>query len=297
MRLWRALKSLGVATLRDGVYLVPKRESLQDSLDEQAVNIRESGGTAYLWEVETLEGKETDAFVTLFERHDNYTSLFSDIESFWAELPNFTETQARRALQQLRRDLEVIRAIDFFPGASLRQVIQAVAEAELAANQQFSPDEPLPVAMAIKHCDLQDFQSRTWATRAQLWVDRVASAWLIQRFIDPHARFIWLATPDDCPSEAVGFDFNEALFTHVGDRVTFEVLLASFELANDFALNRLGKMVHYLDVGGISVPEAAGFETILTGMREQYDNDDVLLANVTHVLDALYAAFGNEVIQ
>lgn len=82
-------------------------------------------------------------------------------------------------------------------------------------------------------------------------MDRLASAWLIGRFIDPSARFLWLASPDDCPDEALGFDFDGATFTHVEEKVTFETLLASFDLDSP-ALLRLGKLVHYLDVGDIS---------------------------------------------
>jgi hypothetical protein len=96
-------------------------------------------------------------------------------------------------------------------------------------------------------------------------VDRVASAWLIRRFIDPDARFLCLKEPQDCPPEAVGFDFDGAEFTHLGARITFEVLMASFDLDEDRALRRIGALVHYLDVGGIPVPEATGFAAILAG--------------------------------
>jgi hypothetical protein len=122
-------------------------------------------------------------------------------------------------------------------------------------------------------------------------VDRVASAWLIRRFIDPQARFLWLAQPSDCPSEALGFDFDGAAFTHVGERVTFETLLASFSLEDDAALMRLAALVHQLDVGGDSVAEAAGFEAVMAGARERLDDDDALLAEIGTVLDSLYAHF------
>jgi hypothetical protein len=124
-------------------------------------------------------------------------------------------------------------------------------------------------------------------------VDRVASAWLIRRFIDPQAHFLWLDAPADCPPEALGFDFDHATFTHIGDRVTFEVLLASFALEQDRGLMRLGAMVHALDVGGGFVPEAAGFEAMLAGARRHADDDDQLLVAMGAVLDALYAHFSN----
>ena len=133
-----------------------------------------------------------------------------------------------------------------------------------------------------------------WATRHRVWVDRVASAWLIRRFIDSDARFLWLPTPQDCPPDAIGFDFDGAAFTHTGHRVTFEVFVASFDLATDPALRRLGVLVHALDVGGVPVPEAAGFEAILTGVRASGADDDQVLAAMMPVLDALYTTFGQE---
>jgi hypothetical protein len=92
-----------------------------------------------------------------------------------------------------------------------------------------SPGEPHPADRAIRSLSVADYQRRTWATRRRLWVDRVASAWLIRRFIDRDARFIWLTSPHACPTNALGFDFDGAAFTHVGERVTFEVLLWRFK--------------------------------------------------------------------
>jgi hypothetical protein len=292
IRLWRALKSLGVAVLRDGVYLLPQREALRTALEEQAHTIRELGGTAYLLEVETHTREESTAFLTLFDRGADYAELLKGVRQRQTELPTWNEPRAQRALQQLRRDLDAIRGIDYFPDSGLTQSEQAVAEVEWAIQQRFSPHEPHPASAAIEPCHTADFEGCTWATRAQLWVDRVACAWLIRRFIDPEARFIWLKTPADCPPDAVGFDFDNARFTHIGEGVTFEVFLASFELTSDVALARLGTLVHYLDVGGIPVPEAAGFEAILSGVRERNPDDDAVLDTMMPVLDALYTRFG-----
>ena len=116
----------------------------------------------------------------------------------------------------------------------------------------------------------------------------MASAWLIKRFIDPKARFRWLKNPKDCPRAALGFDFDGATFTHVGARVTFEVLVASFGLEDDKALVRLGELVHFLDVGGVPVAEARGLEMILAGAREQHHDDNKLLAEAGKNFDYLY---------
>jgi hypothetical protein len=114
---------------------------------------------------------------------------------------------------------------------------------------------------------------------------------LIQRFIDPQARILWLADPADCPPDALGFDFDGATFSHMGSRVTFEVLAASFGLQEQTAIAQLGLLVHYLDVGGIQPPEAAGIEGVLYGMRESIQDDDQLLEAATKVFDGLLISF------
>ena len=98
-----------------------------------------------------------------------------------------------------------------------------------------------------------------------------------------------IARPSECPKNAVGFDFDGADFTHVKNRVTFEVLAATFRLDQDPALAAIGAAVHYLDVGGIPVPEAKGLEAMLKGARDKARSDDGLLAEAMRILDFLYA--------
>jgi hypothetical protein len=156
-----------------------------------------------------------------------------------------------------------------------------------------SPDEPQAVEGDISLLDLADYQGRIWVTRERPWADRLASAWLIRRFIDPAARIRWLAEPGDRPRKSLGFDFDGAEFTHVGHRVTFEVLMASFGL-NAPGLARLGALVHCLDVGGLQPAEAAGLEAVLKGLQSQLPDDDALLSAASLVLDGLLAGFAND---
>jgi hypothetical protein len=293
IRLWRLLKGLGAAVLRDGVYLLPDRKPLRQALEDQVQGVQTLGGAAYVLAVEPVTA--TDAhFRAFFDRSEEYAALLTTIAQLRATLAETTEAQARRVLQQVRREYEALLAIDYFPGPAQAQSAQALADAEAAVTRHFSPDEPHPLQAGIRHLERTAYRGKVWATRQRVWVDRVASAWLIRRFIDPDARFLWLPTPQDCPPEAIGFDFDGAAFTHTGHRVTFEVFVASFDLATDPALRRLGVLVHALDVGGVPVPEAAGFEAILTGVRASGADDDQAVAAMTPVLDALYTAFGQE---
>jgi hypothetical protein len=291
MRLWRALKHIGAAILRDGVYLLPWREDLQKNLAAQVAAVREQGGSAYLLNVETFTPADTDALRGLFERSADYLPLFEALSRWHDELAQMNETQARRGLRQLQRELTALQAVDYFPGPDLARAQQLLAQTEMALNRRFSPHEPHAGKRVIEQRSAAEFKQCLWATRARLWIDRVASAWLIRRFIDTRARFVWLDDPAGCPADAIGFDFDGAEFSHVGELITFEVLLASFDLTGDPALTRLAALVHYLDVGGIAVAEAAGFEAILAGVRAYSRDDDELLAAMQPVLDALYSGF------
>jgi hypothetical protein len=188
--------------------------------------------------------------------------------------------------------LEALAAVDFFPSAAQARAREGLDKVRMRVNRRFSPAEPTSLEGEVQRRRLSDFRGRRWATRKRLWVDRVASAWLIRRFIDPDAQLIWLDRPADCPGDAIGFDFDGAAFTHVGDRVTFEVLLAAFGL-RDVSLDRLGALVHFLDVGGEEVVEAPGFEAVLAGMRDRCADDDALLAAAAPVLDALHEHFSH----
>jgi hypothetical protein len=156
-------------------------------------------------------------------------------------------------------------------------------------ERQLSPGEPVARSEAIAAQAVADFQSRTWATRKRPWVDRLACAWLIQRFIDKAPKFVWLDNPRKCPKSALGFDFDGARFTHVGDMVSFEVLAKTFGLDADDGIRILGQLVHYIDVGGIPVDAAPGVEVIVRGLLAQHDKDDTLLLAANAIFDTLYA--------
>ena len=287
MRAWRGLKASGAAVLRDGVYLLPARDACRTTLAAIAADVRDNGGTAFLLTTEEEEGNDLAA---LFDRSAEFATLLKEITRARAGLQDDTAADTLKQARKLRRALAQLMAIDYFPGEAGRQAEAAMAELEEAVNRTLSPGEPHAAGGAVPRLDPAAHRHRLWVTRARPWVDRLASAWLIRRFIDPEARFLWLARPQDCPPEALGFDFDGAAFTHVAARVSFETLLASFGLEAG-ALQRLGGIVHFLDVGGIQPPEAAGVERVLAGLRASIDDDDRLLATAAAVFDGLLTAF------
>lgn len=291
MRIWRALKALGCAVLRDGVYLLPDHLSARPALQAQAAEALAAGGTAQVVGISAVDPQQAAAFCALFDRSTEYTQLKNALDAFIHTLATLDAVAAKRTLGRLRRDFEAIVAIDYFPAAAREQIAAELAQAEAAYQTHINPDEPHAGTGSIQRLPSAEYQNRTWATRRRLWMDRMASAWLIRRFIDRQPAFVWLERPQDCPDGALGFDFDGATFTHVGNRVTFEVLLASFGLEHDLALIRIGALVHYLDVGGIPVAEAVGLEIVLKAMQTRCPDDDTLLAEASRLFDDLYAAF------
>lgn len=292
LRVWRALKTLGCGSLRDGVFLLPKAVAAQ--FDPVANEVREHGGQASVLELSTDDEAQRAELLGLFDRDEAYSRWRTEALSLAAALPSIEDTEARRRWRAVAEALQGIQRIDYYPGSAGEQAQAELNALRQALNARFSPGEPAAlVSHGIERLDIRKFRGKRWATRARPWVDRLACAWLIRRFIDPDARFVWLTDPagsTPAPRGAIGFDYDGARFTHVGSRVTFEVMAASFGLGVDPRLQRIARAVHFLDIGGIPAPEAAGLEAVLAGLREVHADDDVLTVAAGAVFDALHAA-------
>lgn len=294
MRIWRALKASGAALMRDGVYVLPDTHESRAVFETQARDIRAVAGSVHILHFEAESPDQQTELIALFDRTADYQEFIARLQAWRKTLPKLTELEARKTLGIIAREATATAATDLFPGKPQEQMHSALGEAEAAMNARFSPDEPRPAHRKIPRRQLNDFKGRTWATREHMWIDRVCSAWLIRRFIDPKAKFVWIKHVKRKPKNALGFDFDGAEFTHVDSKVTFEVLLTSFGLDQDLALARLGSLVHFLDVGGIPVAEASGFAAIVAGARALQSDDQALLISVSPILDSLYESFRRE---
>jgi hypothetical protein len=294
MRLWRSIKALGCAAVRDGAYLLPESTDHASALTDLAAQTNQEGGSAFVVNVIPRSKTDAESFVALFDRSTDYADISARLTQARKSLASLNASEIAKTVKRMRKEMDAVQRIDFFPGQASLDLQAAWSDFEEAANAVLSPDEPRAEDRVIARLVKNDYQGRTWATRRHLWADRVASAWLIQRFIDRDARFLWLDSPADCPKDALGFDFDGAAFTHVGDKVTFEVLLASFSLDKDRGLARLAALIHALDVGGIPPPETIGFEAILSGTRSRQNDDDEFLREMGNVLDSLHIHYSKE---
>jgi len=291
MRVWRALKESGCGVLRDGVYLLPAASAGTAVLGAMESEIRAAGGFAMTVELKPKSAEQLAHMRNLFDRSADYGELVRKISALKASLLRIGPRKAQTAVRRLERSFARLSKIDFFPAQAKLQAVDAIAALKRDFQAAYSSGEPRPSRKRLRPVDGARYQRRVWATRKDPWVDRLASAWLIKRFIDRDARFAWIDRPRDRPRKAIGFDFDGAEFTHVDNRVTFEVLLSSFGLDSDPALAAIGAAVHFLDIGGIPVADAKGLETVLRGVKEKTRNDDALLAEAMRILDLFYSAY------
>lgn len=294
LRVWRALKTLGCGSLRDGVYLLPEsRTALFEPLVKE---VEANGGHASVFQLAPRDEGQREEVLALFDRTELYGQWRAEAQALSTAFPDLEEADARRRWRGVAEALQAVLRIDYYPGAATEQAQAELGALDEALAMRFSQGEPIAQSPhSIERLDARKFQGKRWATRARPWVDRLACAWLIRRFIDPEARFLWLADPagsTPAPRGVLGFDFDGARFTHVGSRVSFEVMTASFGLDADPRLQRIARCVHFLDIGGIPVPEAAGLEAVLAGLCAVHADDDVLVESAAAVFDALYAVPG-----
>ncbi|OGA69834.1 MAG: hypothetical protein A3G83_16690 [Betaproteobacteria bacterium RIFCSPLOWO2_12_FULL_68_20] len=292
MRAWRALKEAGCGVLRDGLYVLPARRPDDGALQRVESEIRSSGGFAMRLELRPKSAEQLAEIERLFDRSAEHGALLRKIEATKPLLARLGPRRAHTAIRRLQRAFDKLSQIDFFAGEAKVQAAAALSALEQRYREAYAGGEPRASQRKLRQRNAGRYRKRIWATRSRPWVDRLASAWLIKRFIDREARFAWFGRPSERPKGAVGFDFDGAEFTHVKSRVTFEILAASFGLDDDPALAAIGAAVHFLDVGGIPVADAKGLETLLRGAREEAKSDDALLAKAMRIFDLFYSAYG-----
>lgn len=295
MRLLRTLEGLGCAVMREGVFLLPDTPGNRASFQRLADHIARAKGDAWMFPVTVESEGQAKQFRAMFDRSGRYAELIKTIEGLKAGFGVSDPTAIAQVLAKQRRELETITVLDFFVSPLRQRAERALTEMEEAVNDLMFPpangdgDDGKASKPATR--SKRKYFRRAWATRKPLFVDRLASAWLIRRFIDPEATLLWLDKRQACPPTAVGFGFDGASFANSRTRVTYEELLAAFRLDRNAGLAKIGSLVHALDAGNRQVPEAAGVETLLAGARHRASNEDELLRESERTFDLLYEAY------
>jgi len=288
VKTWRRLQALGAIALKNSVYVLPNTDQCREDLEWIKTEVEAMQGEATFFTANSLESFSHDEIVAAFRkaREADYAALVRDADDLVARMGRRTgKGRASRRPAALREQLSRLEKITFFPPRNRGTAVAAIARLE-AAMARTAKSSSTPQHTSDAPLRPSDYRRRVWVTRPRPGVDRMASAWLIRRFIDPHARFVFADTP---PSDgrSLPFDMYGVEFGHTGQRCTFETLAARFAI-KDAAVRWLAPIVHDVDLkdGHYDTPEAPGVEQLIAGLRATHKNDNELLEHGIEMFEA-----------
>jgi hypothetical protein len=292
VKTWRRLQALGAVALRNAVYVLPHTDGCREDFEWMKSEIEGMRGEATVFAADNIDTFSNDEIVAAFRRarEADYADLNREADALLAAHGKRSgrgpaaRRVARRA-HQLREKLREIDAIAFYPPENRDAAAAAVARAERLTDR--GGETPRSSGDRL---DAARFQKRVWVTRPRPGIDRMSSAWLIRRFIDPKARFAFSDTP---PSAGAGipFDMYGVEFSHTDRGCTFETIVARFGLASP-AIDRIAHIVHDLDLkdARYEPPEAPAFAALVDGLRQMHADDGELLEHGMAMFEAVYRA-------
>ena len=290
VRVWRKLRALGAVALKKAVYILPFTAENLEQFQWLTQEIQKARGEATLLKVDQIENMTRADVVRRFQeaREQEYQALAAGYRKVAQRLERATSGRGRAAvlteLARLARELERVREIDFFdaPGGEELRRLRDTLEMRLEPRAAGAPASADLVPAALR--------GRRWVTRPRPHVDRLGSAWLIKRFIDPDAEFVF-ARPDEFPPDAIPFDALGAEFGHQGEDCTFETLIKRCGL-RDERLRELAEIVHEVDLRDDKYrrAEARGIDLAIRGLLAALKDDHEALAHGLTLFDGLYAA-------
>jgi hypothetical protein len=300
VKIWRRLQGIGAIAVKNAVHALPMSEGTQEDFEWLLREIVEGGGEAFLCETRLIDGLSDEEVRKLFDqaRDTDYQEIAKDVRALTKSLrPNMKSeavNECRVQAARLRKRLAEVVEIDFFGAIGREGAESALAELEARLSKDVSGmrnENVDPKASA-----LAALRNRTWVTRQGVHVDRIGSAWLIRRFIDPEARFKFVSGKGYRPVEGeLRFDMFQAEFTHEGDKCTFEVLLDRVA-AKDPALRAIAEIIHDIDLkdNKFGRDESVGVRTLIDGIALTTADDLERIARGTEVFNSLYEVFGKK---
>ena len=283
VNLWRKLRKTGACPLKTSAYVLPDEPAHIERFQWLVQQVRDEGGEATLARVTNIEGLSDDDLTRLFNaaRAQDYAALIPPLNELIAANRRKPGRGFADALEKLQRQFQEVRAIDYFACPAAQDVELLFQRAGRLTERRTKA----PPTLAAKR-----YQRRVWLTRPRPQIDRVGAAWLIRKFIDPHAKFVFAPRPDAHP-DAIPYDMMNVEFTHHGDACTFETLLRRFALT-DSAARRIGEMIHDADLedGKFQRPECRGLDLLFKGWARLGLSDAEILEKGFACFDALHAS-------
>lgn len=300
VKIWRRLQSLGAVAIKNSVYVIPKSEETLEDFQWVLREIVQGGGDASICTANFIEGLTDEQVEAMFQaaRDEDYAQIADAAKSLLDTVPVSATavTDEDRAgletdISRLKKKLQSVFVLDFF-GASGRETAETLM-GQLEVRLKEFRDRAETDREFLETPDLADLRGRTWVTRKGVFVDRIACAWLISRFIDPEAQFKFVSAKGYRPRTGeLRFDMFEGEFTHKGDLCTFEVLVTKFFSA-DQALREIGKIIHDLDLkdSKFQKPETPGIRVVMEGLALANTSDEARLDRGKAMFDDLYEYF------
>ena len=301
VKIGRRLQRIGAVAVKNSVYVLPNRASSLEDFQWIRAEIVDGGGDASICQASFVDGLSDDQIEHLFSdaRDLDYADVAEAARELRSSLRRRDRESSRQSptrpeddLARLRKRFTAVVSIDFFGAAG-----RTMAETALrTVMEELRPQEVESAEAVAPSADRTTYRGRTWVTRSGIFVDRMASGWLIRRFIDREARFKFIAEATQRPARGeLRFDMFEGEFTHEGDRCTFETLLDRFSL-DDPALRAISEIVHDIDLKDekFARDDAPGIERVFAGITAATTDDMARLERGAQVLDELYALFTRE---
>ncbi|MCA1961281.1 MAG: chromate resistance protein [Desulfomonile sp.] len=296
VKIWRRLHGLGAVAIKNSVYVLPRNDDTFEDFQWVLKEIVQEGGEASICSAGFVEGLTDRQVEELFRtaRDADYSAIVDEARAVLDSAPanpSIAGEEDRSGLEtassRLRKRFSAVVALDFF-GAPGRKAAEAILEQiESRLRQMKQTEAATPAARAP---DVKGLVGKTWVTRKGVYVDRIACAWLIRRFIDPDAQFRFVSSKGYRPKAGeVRFDMYEGEFTHEGSLCTFEALVARLFSRNQ-ALAQIGQIIHDLDFkeAKFNKPETPGIGALIDGLASAHKSDEVRLERGSVIFDDLY---------
>lgn len=304
MRVWRKLMKAGAIHLKGAVYILPFTEDHYELLQWLVSEIAEMKGEVAFTRIEHIDTMKDSEIIALFDqqRASDYRTVEKAVDDLERRLGSIRQGGKAQNIKvfseqfaRINKDFEDVKKVDFFSskeGDALNQRIKRVnAELKKVSGTDTKKESRPPISPRT----IDAYQGKVWVTRTKPFIDRMASAWLIRRFIDKSAAFDFIGENNinDAGRNSVTFDMQGGEFTHVGDLCTFEVLFKSFGL-KDNTVKKMAEIVHDLDTKDdkFRSAEAKGLEDILEGIRKTAKDDRDALEKGMQVFEMFYMSKG-----
>jgi hypothetical protein len=293
VKVWRRLQDLGAVAVKNSVYVLPSGDQSLEDFQWLLQEIERCGGEGMVCEAELVDGLRDEQVRALFDaaRDNDYAQLTKELRSVKGQRRAKGQPDLKLQLDRLRQRFDAIAARDFF-GATGRMTVEGLLS-ELERRADAERNAKAPQLTEDAH-PVKSLKGRTWVTRQGVFVDRIACAWLIRRFIDEKAtfRFVQEKTYRHNPGE-LRFDMFKGEFTHQGDKCSFEVLVDALPGKGDSALKAIGEIVHDIDLKDekFGRDETMGVAHVLSGICASHGQDETRIARGSAVFDDMYAQF------